>query len=795
MDIFDLEDLPTINRETAETEPPFLADLNPEQRQAVLTTEGPLLVLSGAGTGKTKVLTTRIAFLIYQKLARPWQILAVTFTNKASREMKERLEAMIGADARSVWLGTFHSIGVKIINKYAPLLGLESNFIVLGTDDQERLLKQILSDAGVDTKKYPPATLLDIIQRWKDKGLPPESVTSAYNTTFCDGRALEFYQTYQRRLKALNAVDFGDLLLLPLLLFQSHPDILETYQNQFKYILVDEYQDTNIAQYLLLRLLAQKNRNICCVGDDDQSIYSWRGAEVENILSFQTIFKDALLIRLERNYRSTSHILGAASGLISHNAGRLGKTLRVADAQIDSGEKVIVHGFWNGEQEAETIVEEIENAHRLGTPLSHMAILVRAGFQTRAFEEVLMRYGVPYKIIGGFKFYEREEIKDAIAYLRLISNTNDDLAFMRIINKPRRGVGDQAMQSLTSTAKEKHISLYNAIAWSALRPTLRKTLDAFIEQVKNWQQQSQTLEPKILLQQILEESGYLTLWRQEKSIDSETRLENLTELYNVLGEFQNIRDFIEYASLVTDTDEKTDGDQLVVMTLHASKGLEFDQVYLPGWEEGLFPHQKAIDESGDFGLEEERRLAYVGLTRARKRAFISFAQNRRVYGQWQSAVASRFIDELPPEHINNETQAEMGGYHMKLTDIEVSRSRSETTSWGKSSFQISGNRFKKDLPIFGSRHRLKQNNLFWSKNSSLNDDDTAEIDSMWETDFNQNSVLTASRPPKSRRLGKRVYHENFGYGTVVKEEGNRLDVRFDSVGIKKVLARYLEEIT
>ncbi len=795
MDIFDLEDLPNINRETAETEPSFLADLNPEQRQAVLTTEGPLLVLSGAGTGKTKVLTTRIAFLIHQKLARPWQILAVTFTNKASREMKERLETMIGADARSVWLGTFHSIGVKIINKYAPLLGLESNFIVLGTDDQERLLKQILSDAGVDTKKYPPATLLDIIQRWKDKGLPPESVTSAYNTTFCDGRALEFYQTYQRRLKTLNAVDFGDLLLLPLLLFQSHPDILETYQNQFKYILVDEYQDTNIAQYLLLRLLAQKNRNICCVGDDDQSIYSWRGAEVENILSFQTIFKDALLIRLERNYRSTSHILGAASGLISHNAGRLGKTLRVADAQIDSGEKVIVHGFWNGEQEVETIVEEIENAHRLGTPLSHMAILVRAGFQTRAFEEVLMRYGVPYKIIGGFKFYEREEIKDAIAYLRLISNTNDDLAFMRIINKPRRGVGDQAMQSLTNTAKEKHISLYNAIAWSALRPTLRKTLDAFIEQVKNWQQQAQTLEPKILLQQILEESGYLTLWRQEKSVDSETRLENLTELYNVLGEFQNIRDFIEYASLVTDTDEKTDGDQLVVMTLHASKGLEFDHVYLPGWEEGLFPHQKAIDEAGDFGLEEERRLAYVGLTRARKRAFISFAQNRRVYGQWQSAVASRFIDELPPEHIHDETRSEMGRYHMKLSEIEIPRSHSETPLWGKSSFQISGDRPKKDLPIFGSRHRLKQNNLFWSKNSSFNDDDTAEIDPIWDNDFNQNSVLTTSRSPKSRRIGKRVYHENFGYGTVVKEEGNRLDVRFDSVGIKKVLARYLEEVT
>ena len=631
--------------------PTFLEGLNPEQRQAVEKTEGPLLVLSGAGTGKTKVLTTRIAYIIHQQKARPWQILAVTFTNKASAEMKSRLEKMIGGEAFSVWLGTFHAIGIKILRKYGERIGLQSNFIVLNSDDQERLLKQLMQEVGIDTKKYAPATLLDIIQRWKDKGLLPHQITTRENSGWCNGMALPFYTKYQQRLQNLNAVDFGDLLLLPLALFQAHPDILAHYQQQFHYILVDEYQDTNVAQYMLLRLLAKGHHNICCVGDDDQSIYSWRGAEVENILTFQTVFPEAKIIRLERNYRSTGHILGAASGLIAHNAGRLGKNLKPADEQNNQGEKVRVKGFWNGMQEAEKIVEMIENAQRKGVPLSEMAILVRATFQTRLFEEILMRYGVPYKIIGGFKFYEREEIKDAVAYLRLILNPHDDLAFMRIINKPKRGIGAQAMDVLSVTAQEKKLSLFDAIGWAPLRPQVRKTLEAFMHLIKKEQEKIQTHNPSEIARSILEECGYIQMWRSDKSPEAEGRIENIMELYTVLDDFETIQSFIEYATLVTDSDETTTEEQLIVMTLHASKGLEFSEIYLPGWEEGLFPHQKALDETGDAGLEEERRLAYVGITRAKRKVIISFANNRRMYGKWINSLPSRFIQELPEKHI------------------------------------------------------------------------------------------------------------------------------------------------
>lgn len=751
-DFFDLEEpvSPLSQKSHEPPEFPFLKALNPEQRQAVMHTDGPELVLSGAGTGKTRVLTTRIAYLLATGRATPWQILAVTFTNKASREMKERLEQMIGPAARSVWLGTFHSIGVKIVSRYAAECGLKPNFIVLNTDDQERVLKQLMINAGVDIKRYTPATLLDIIQRWKDRALSPTGITPAEDTGFCDGRARGFYQLYQNRLRELNAVDFGDLLLEPLELFKKHPDILALYQNKFKYLLVDEYQDTNVAQYMMLRLLAQKHQNICCVGDDDQSIYSWRGAEVENILKFQEVYPNAIVIRLERNYRSTAHILGAASALIAHNAGRLGKTLKVADTRDTTGDRVHVKGYWNGSQEAQGVVEQIETEQRRGKKLSQMAILVRTSAQTRAFEEELIKQSIPYKIIGGFKFYEREEIRDAVAYLRLILNTDDDLAFTRIVNKPRRGIGDSTLQALTDTAHQRHISLFDAVAWAELRPTVRKTLDAFTGLIRKVRGKLDTLDPEPLARQILEESGYLNMWRTDKSPEAEGRLENIKELYNVLNDFESIKDFIEYAALVTDADENTTGDQLLVMTLHASKGLEFDCVFLAGWEEGLFPHQKALDETGESGLEEERRLAYVGLTRAKEKAFVSFASNRRVYGKWENALPSRFLDELPDDHIQNDTEVKMGyGY---VPNIET------------------------DTHAFHNSYHYDS--------------------SPWATPERRATYTSRQNTPvitKSKRIGKRVYHESFGYGTVLRETPNGLEVSFDTQGIKKVQARYLSE--
>lgn len=772
MDLFEIEE-PENEFQLCEKEiekPAFLNELNKEQRQAVETTEGPVLVLSGAGTGKTKVLTTRIAYILQQRKALPWQILAVTFTNKASKEMKERLEKMIGGDAFSVWLGTFHSIGIRILRKHGSLLGLDSNFIVLDTDDQERLLKQMMQEAGVDIKKYTPAGLLDVIQRWKDKGLLPNQVSSTQNSGYCEGRALWFYEKYQERLKTLNAVDFGDLLLMPLALFQSHPDVLQQYQRQFHYILVDEYQDTNVAQYLLLRLLAKGYGNICCVGDDDQSIYSWRGAEVENILSFQKVFPEALIIRLERNYRSTAHILGAASHLISFNQGRLGKTLKTADELKSEGEKVLVSRYFSGSQEAEKIVSMVMNENKKGLSLSDMAILVRATFQTRQFEEVLIRSGVPYKIIGGFKFYEREEIKDAVAYLRLILNPNDDLALLRVVNKPRRGVGPQALETLTKTAREKKISMYDAISWAPLKPLLRKTLDGFISLIKQAREKMLSAYPAEVARFVLTESGYIQMWKQDKSVEAAGRVENLMELYTVLDDFKSIEEFIEYATLVTDVDEQVSQDQLVVMTLHASKGLEFKHVYLPGWEEGLFPHQKALDESGECGLEEERRLAYVGLTRARERAFISYADNRRMYGQTQNALPSRFVEELPKNHI------EMASSFYKSKSMEMIE-----PAWSKPSH------FWKEDDLMVSQEG-KQTFYFGNKSKW----DRELLNNQDEGDYYPD--LSYSKIQKSKRIGKRVHHELFGDGTVIKDMGDALSVSFDSVGIKKVKSAFLEEL-
>lgn len=651
-------------------EPEFLSELNPEQFQAVTTTEGPLLVLSGAGTGKTRVLTTRIAYILAQRLALPWQILAVTFTNKAAKEMGGRLEQMVGSASFGVWLGTFHRIGIKILRRYGGYVGLQQNFAVLDSDDQERLLKNLMQQYGVDTKKYPPKMMMDIIQRWKDRGLSPDKVTHAESCDFCEGRSLDFYKLYQRKLTEMNSVDFGDLLMLPLKLFQENANVLAEYQEQFHYILVDEYQDTNVVQYMLLRLLAKKHNNICCVGDDDQSIYSWRGADVDNILNFGKIFPNAKVIRLERNYRSTAHILGAASGLIANNTGRMGKTLRVADEQKNMGNLVSVQGYWNGLQEAEKVIEQIEHDLRMGTSLSQIAILVRAGFQTREFEDKLIQSGIPYKIIGGFKFYEREEIRDAVAYLRLVLNPNDDLAFVRIVNKPRRGIGDVVMQALRQTAQDNHLSLFDAIDWADLKTAPRKSLQTFKSLVQSWQEHSKNLPPVDLIKEIMDQSGYVMMWRLDKSPEAPGRVENIHELYNVLGDFESIEQFIEYASLLTENDEMATNEQLVVMTLHASKGLEFDTVFLTGWEEGLFPHQRALDEAGDLGLEEERRLAYVGITRARKSAHISYASNRRIYGQWQNSLPSRFIKELPEEHIDMRGNNRMG-YGASFADVRM----------------------------------------------------------------------------------------------------------------------------
>ena len=711
----------------------FMEGLNPEQQQAVMTTEGPLLVLSGAGTGKTRVLTTRIAYILAQQLALPWQILAVTFTNKAAREMGERLEKMVGEAALGVWLGTFHRIGVRILRKYGGLVGLQQNFAVLDSDDQERLLKNLMVQYGVDVKKFAPKTMLEIIERWKDRGLPPEAVTHAESSEFCDGRALDFYKLYQNKLREMNAVDFGDLLLLPLELFKNNADVLREYQNQFHYILVDEYQDTNVAQYMILRLLARGHNNICCVGDDDQSIYSWRGADVDNILNFGKVFPDAKVVRLERNYRSTAHILGAASALIANNQGRLGKTLHVADEEKNAGHLVVVQGYWNGGQEAEKVIEQVEDRQRQGVKLSDMAILVRAGFQTREFEDVLVKAGIPYKIIGGFKFYERQEIRDAVAYLRLVLNPNDDLAFIRIVNVPRRGIGEVVMRALQETAVANHCSLFEAIAKADLKPAPKKTLMGFAEQVLRWQEHSKNLSPEDLCKEVMNESGYLMMWQLDKSPEAEGRVENIHELFNVLGsgEFESIEQFLEYASLLTENDEAVQGEQLVVMTLHASKGLEFDTVFLTGWEQGLFPHQKAIDEDGEAGLEEERRLAYVGLTRAKKLAFISYVSNRRVYGQWQNSLPSDFIKELPEEHIDKRGNNRMG-YGASFSDVRM--------PWAHEKVQAS----------------------------------TSVFTSKWK--------------------GHQVMHETFGKGVVLRESGDQIEVAFERGGIKKILARFLELI-
>jgi DNA helicase-2/ATP-dependent DNA helicase PcrA len=728
---------------------PWLVGLNPEQHQAVTTTDGPVLVLSGAGTGKTKVLTARLAHILASRKAQPWQCLAVTFTNKAAREMRERVGTLIGPVAEGIWLGTFHALCVRILRRHAELVGLKSNFTILDSDDQLRLLKQVMEAEHIDSKRWPAQALMSTIQRWKDQGRLPDKLTAADATELAGGRAQELYAQYQQRLLTLNACDFGDLLLHNLTLFLNQPEILEQYQRQFRYLLVDEYQDTNVAQYLWLRLLAQSHKNICCVGDDDQSIYSWRGAEVGNILRFERDFPGARVIKLESNYRSTPHILGAASGLIANNEGRLGKTLRPGLRHDASAiEKVRVRGVWDGPEEARVVVEEIEALQRKGESLATMAILVRAGFQTREFEERLITTGVPYRVIGGPRFYERQEIRDAMAYLRLVNSPDDGLAFERIVNTPKRGLGDAALQMVHATARARSLPLFEAAhllsETDELKPKPRKALAGFCDDVLRWRGQLDVMPHTELTQLILEESGYTEMWQNDKSPEAPGRLENLKELVRALGDFENLQGFLEHVALVMENDEKSDVDKVTIMTLHGAKGLEFDSVFLPGWEEGVFPHQRAMDEGGNAGLEEERRLAYVGLTRARRRVLVTFAANRRIYNQWQAALPSRFLDELPDQHV--ERQAERGLF----------AGGNSRAAWNDAGFGGGGG---------------------WRKPQTIE----------------ATSWQVAARPQAGDiDVGDRVFHQKFGNGTVVAVDGDKLEIQFDKAGLKKVLGSFVE---
>ncbi len=736
---------------------PWLQHLNEAQREAVETLDGPLLVLAGAGTGKTRVLVTRFAQLLYARKAWPSQILAVTFTNKAAREMRERIADLTGGAVEGLWLGTFHAIAVRILRRHAELVGLKSNFSILDTDDQLRLLKQLLEAAHVDEKKWPARALASLIDRWKDKGLSPDKVSPGEGSGFADGQALVLYRQYQQRLLTLNACDFGDLLLHNLTIFTSHADVLAEYHRRFRYILVDEYQDTNVSQYLWLRLLAQQSKNICCVGDDDQSIYGWRGAEVGNILRFEQDFPGARIVRLERNYRSTPHILGAASGVIAHNESRLGKTLWT---ELNSGEKVAVRGVWDGDEEARIVGETIETLHNDEKErLNGMAILVRAGHQTRAFEERFLTIGLKYRVIGGLRFYERQEIRDAIAYLRVVAQPDDDLAFERIINTPKRGLGDATMQILHRTARGRGVSLMSSLRLlletDELKAKPRNTLRELVTQFDRWRSLIDVMRQTELAETILDESGYTAMWQNDRSPEAPGRLENLKELINALDGFENLAGFLEHVSLVMENDRGEGDDMVNVMTLHAAKGLEFDTVFLPGWEEELFPNRRALEENGTAGLEEERRLAYVGITRARRRCFISFAANRRIFGQWNAAIPSRFIDELPKEHI--EQLAAPGVY-----------GSGGGLSGSHGSFAYGG---LLDAPWLTAGQRRT--------GAAMVEGHAIRVDE-------------SKRPAGGFGIGSRVFHQKFGYGRVLRAEDGKLTIAFEKAGEKKVMDSFVE---
>jgi len=756
----------------SQPEPAYLTGLNAPQREAVLTTDGPVLVLAGAGTGKTSALTARLAHLVATRRAWPSQILAVTFTNKAAREMKERIARISGGAIEGMpWLGTFHSVAARMLRSHAELVGLQSNFTILDTDDQLRLLKQLIVAANLDEKRWPARQLAGVIDRWKNRGWTPAHIDAAEAEAFASGRGAELYAAYQERLRTLNACDFGDLLLHMLTIFRKHPDVLEAYRERFKYILVDEYQDTNASQYDWLKLLAEPRRNLCCVGDDDQSIYSWRGAEVANILRFEQDFPGAAVIRLEQNYRSTPHILAAATALIAHNSGRLGKTLWTA---ANGGDKVRVIGVWDGPEEARRIGEEIEGHARGGGSLDDCAILVRAQFQTRELEERFIAIGLAYQIVGGFRFYERAEIRDALAYLRLIAQPADDLAFERIINVPKRGLGDKAVQRIHSFARASSQPLIFAAAQmldsDELTPQARRSLGRFVGDISRWRTMASTLPHPELARLMLDESGYTAALQAERSAESAGRLENLTELTRAMEDYETLGAFLEHVSLVMDNDAARGEPKVTIMTIHAAKGLEFPILFLAGWEEGVFPSQRALDEGGLASLEEERRLAYVAITRARTRATILHAANRRIYGQWTSSIPSRFVAELPADHIETETTM-TGGESLwraqwsEQSDPFAHVARPERRGPGMQ---------RALTPAYGVQGSGRSSSSSRSPQESKS-----------------SAVSLGNRGRSDVALGMRVFHAKFGYGSIAVIEGNKLEIDFEHSGRKRVLDSFI----
>ena len=820
---------------------PYLRGLNEPQREAVLTTEGPLLVLAGAGTGKTAALTARLAHLLYTRRAWPSEILSVTFTNKAAREMRERVGRLVGQAVEGMpWLGTFHAIGAKMLRRHAELVGLQSNFTILDTDDQLRLLKQIIAANDLDEKRWTSRALAALIDRWKNKGWTPKEVDAGEAESFAHGKGASLYAQYQERLRTLNACDFGDLLLHMLVILKGHRDVLQLYQQRFKYIMVDEYQDTNSVQYLWLRLLGQERRNICCVGDDDQSIYSWRGAQVENILKFEKDFPGAKIIRLEQNYRSTPHILAAASGVIAHNSGRLGKTLWT---EVDEGDKVQVIGVWDGPEEARRVGEELEAMQRSGQKLASAAILVRAQFQTREFEDRFIAIGLPYRIVGGFRFYERAEIRDALAYLRVIAQPADDLAFERIVNTPKRGLGDKAVACIHKYARAQGIPLYQAAAeivgTDEMSPAARRSLANLVADFARWRKMlalnsspergggpsaQQMVEGPAapaagnggglphaeLARLMLDESGYTAMLQAERSAESAGRLENLAELARAMEEYETLGAFLEHVSLVMDNEAAAEEDKVTMMTVHAAKGLEFDTVFLAGWEEGVFPSQRALDEGGHASLEEERRLAYVAITRARRKCFILHAANRRIYGQWTSSIPSRFVAELPAEHVAQETTMTGGESLWRANWSEyadpfanVGRSGTRGPGWQRAA---QGYQPQYPSPLQGrGQSRSDGERGSPGTHQSFADRAAASTEAFRAAHAASRGATTRTLPVESRASavslgnpgrsdltqGQRVFHQKFGYGIIAQIEGNKLEIDFEQAGRKRVLDSFV----
>ena len=793
----------------APSAPVYLNGLNPEQRQAVETTEGPVLVLAGAGTGKTRVLTTRIAHILSQGRAYPSQILAVTFTNKAAREMKQRIGQLVGEAVEGMpWLGTFHSIGVKMLRRHAELAGLRSDFTILDTDDVIRLIKQLIQAEGLDDKRWPARQFAMMIDGWKNKGLGPAEIPEGDARSFANGKGRELYKAYQDRLQTLNACDFGDLLCHPIRIFRAYPDVLKEYHKRFKYILVDEYQDTNIAQYMWLRLLAQETgapgqKNVCCVGDDDQSIYGWRGAEVDNILRFDKDFPGAVVIRLERNYRSTAHILGAAAHLIAHNEGRFGKTLFTDRNDPEDG-KVNVHAAWDSEEEARAVGETIEQLQRQKHNLNDMAILVRASFQMREFEDRFVTLGLNYRVIGGPRFYERQEIRDAMAYFRVVAQGADDLAFERIVNVPKRGLGEAAIRQVHDTARALGVPMLQAAAQLAesdeLKPKPRAALREVTANFERWQKALDNTPHTELAEIILEESGYTDMWKNDRSAEAPGRLENLKELIRSMEEYESLRSFLEHVALVMDAEQDEQLDAVSIMTLHSAKGLEFETVFLPGWEEGLFPHQRALDEGGRSGLEEERRLAYVGLTRAKKNLHLWFVSNRRIHGLWQSTIPSRFLDELPEAHVEvADAGNSYGGYGGgRQNPYGASRFDSVAEKSFSNTYATPGwqraqqNRTEATDRNWGSRSGHSVERIGYGETDSGFGAGRGSVKG--RTIDGELVAKSVATEPSRFEVGDRVFHQKFGNGNIANIDGNKLTIDFDKAGQKKVLDGFVNPV-